>query len=228
MLLLVASLQFFLFSPFLTVYNSFGSSREALRNCSRLKVKSLGRERFFCKKVFGNYLIIKNSVSWECFSFQQLGCTLALKANGSTPWQKELPCFPVDLFSLSSRGKREKHLSFSAAVDPPPLLFGPLTSLVSCLSTPISSSQPVHSVPSLRSAKLIFSFTTYTSTLSASVLLRCVESIHPHPVGYWAQHSQPLVPWLPSAVQQQLQDIRCPADLYRWDRSAFHCHAWAT
>lgn len=215
MLLLVASLQFFLFSPFLTVYNSFGSSREALRNYSRLKVKSLWAEN-------------DSSVSWECFSFQQLGCTLALKANGSTPWQKELPCFPVDLFSLSSRGKREKHLSFSAAVDPPPLLFGPLTSLVSCLSTPISSSQPVHSVPSLRSAKLIFSFTTYTSTLSASVLLRCVESIHPHPVGYWAQHSQPLVPWLPSAVQQQLQDIRCPADLYRWDRSAFHCHAWAT
>lgn len=215
MLLLVASLQFFLFSPFLTVYNSFGSSREALRNCSRLKVKSLWAEN-------------DSSVSWECFSFQQLGCTLALKANGSTPWQKELPCFPVDLSSLSSRGKREKHLSFSAAVDPPPLLFGPLTSLVSCLSTPISSSQPVHSVPSLRSAKLIFSFTTYTSTLSASVLLRCVESIHPHPVGYWAQHSQPLVPWLPSAVQQQLQDIRCPADLYRWDRSAFHCHAWAT
>lgn len=215
MLLLVASLQFFLFCPFLTVYNSFGSSREALRNCSRLKVKSLWAEN-------------DSSVSWECFSFQQLGCTLALKANGSTPWQKELPCFPVDLFSLSSRGKREKHLSFSAAVDPPPLLFGPLTSLVSCLSTPISSSQPVHSVPSLRSAKLIFSFTTYTSTLSASVLLRCVESIHPHPVGYWAQHSQPLVPWLPSAVQQQLQDIRCPADLYRWDRSAFHCHAWAT
>lgn len=215
MLLLVASLQFFLFSPFLTVYNSFGSSREALRNCSRLKVKSLWAEN-------------DSSVSWECFSFQQLGCTLALKANGSTPWQKELPCFPVDLFSLSSRGKREKHLSFSAAVDPPPLLFGPLTSLVSCLSTPISSSQPVHSVPSLRSAKLIFSFTTYTSTLSASVLLRCVESIHPHPVGYWAQHSQPLVPWLPSAVQQQLQDIRCPADLYRWDWSAFHCHAWAT
>lgn len=215
MLLLVASLQFFLFSPFLTVYNSFGSSREALRNCSRLKVKSLWAEN-------------DSSVSWGCFSFQQLGCTLALKANGSTPWQKELPCFPVDLFSLSSRGKREKHLSFSAAVDPPPLLFGPLTSLVSCLSTPISSSQPVHSVPSLRSAKLIFSFTTYTSTLSASVLLRCVESIHPHPVGYWAQHSQPFVPWLPSAVQQQLQDIRCPADLYRWDRSAFHCHAWAT
>lgn len=215
MLLLVASLQFFLFSPFLTVYNSFGSSREALRNCSRLKVKSLWAEN-------------DSSVSWGCFSFQQLCCTLALKANGSTPWQKELPCFPVDLSSLSSRGKREKHLSFSAAVDPPPLLFGPLTSLVSCLSTPISSSQPVHSVPSLRSAKLIFSFTTYTSTLSASVLLRCVESIHPHPVGYWAQHSQPLVPWLPSAVQQQLQDIRCPADLYRWDRSAFHCHAWAT
>lgn len=76
--------------------------------------------------------------------------------------------------------------------------------MLSFPSTPILSYQPVHTVPSLS--------------------LRCAESVHPHPVGYWTQRHQLLIILLPSAVQQQLQDLWRSADLYWWDRQSTYTH----
>lgn len=102
--------------------------------------------------------------------------------------------------------------------------FCTVSSLVPFPSTPISSSQPVHTVPSLK--KVLYWYSPpHPNTLHPPFLclslfsLRCVESVQPHPVGDRTQRRQPLIIWLPAAVQQQLQDLWRPADLHRWAHS---------
>lgn len=102
--------------------------------------------------------------------------------------------------------------------------FCTVSSLVPFPPTPISSSQPVHTVPSLK--KVLYWYSPpHPNTLRPPFLclslfsLRCVESVQPHPVGDRTQRRQPLIIRLPAAVQQQLQDLWRPADLHRWAHS---------
>lgn len=102
--------------------------------------------------------------------------------------------------------------------------FCTVSSLVPFPPTPISSSQPVHTVPSLK--KVLYWYSPpHPNTLHPPFLclslfsLRCVKSVQPHPVGDRTQRRQPLIIRLPAAVQQQLQDLWRPADLHRWAHS---------
>lgn len=93
---------------------------------------------------------------------------------------------------------REMRCRLKASVDYPPALLFPST----------STWLPAHGASFIKCR--------YSPTsLCLSVHLRCAESVHPHPDGHRTERRQPLVVRLPSAVQQQLQDLRCPTDLHR-------------
>lgn len=105
--------------------------------------------------------------------------------------------------------------------------------MLSSPSTPILSYQPVHTLsPHYKKYYIdilncILTLPPPPSLSPLSLPLRCAKSVHPHPVGYWTQRHQPLIVWLPPAVQQQLQDLRRPADLYRWDHLLTHALNWS-